>query len=496
MDIRTLEAKTGLPRANIRFYEKEGFITPARKENGYRDYSEEDQKNLQRILLLRRLRFSLDEIRTLQSEDQNLEEVLSGKIRELEAEQRSLQAAAEVCRRLQLEKLRYSELEPSRFLMMLDRETERLSQPAKSSIHTEEYVQARDIVRMEPHPWKRLFARLLDEQFYNTVISAIFMLGFSSMMKGFFWDLLTWGLLLGCTVVLEPLFIACFATTPGKWFLGIRIYHEDGRRLTYKEAQGRTIEVLSHGMCWNLPAVSLWWMIRRFKEYNAGEPLSWDSQVEYVVLEPRKYRNIAGAVCWAASMAMLVIFVLHAQLPSNRGAISMFEFSQNYNEYAKDQGWDGQSMDAEGQFIERQGVHVINLGPTASYEYTEENGVLKEVTLIMECTEGNLVGVQTEQVHAAVAFLGAQKGVLWKGGVTDILKEYENAYNKAISYPHLEWLDDEKYHNVTSYSYEYGNVSIQFEYDVEGYYYGGDWWFPYEDAENPYFKAVMTMTVQ
>ena len=42
MDIRTLEMKTGLARANIRFYEKEGLIAPKRKENGYRDYAESE----------------------------------------------------------------------------------------------------------------------------------------------------------------------------------------------------------------------------------------------------------------------------------------------------------------------------------------------------------------------------------------------------------------------------------------------------------------------
>ena len=35
MLIRELEQNTGLERATIRYYEKEGFITPNREENGY-----------------------------------------------------------------------------------------------------------------------------------------------------------------------------------------------------------------------------------------------------------------------------------------------------------------------------------------------------------------------------------------------------------------------------------------------------------------------------
>ena len=41
MTIKEVEEQTGLTRSNIRFYEKEKPIEPARNDkNGYRDYSE------------------------------------------------------------------------------------------------------------------------------------------------------------------------------------------------------------------------------------------------------------------------------------------------------------------------------------------------------------------------------------------------------------------------------------------------------------------------
>ena len=67
MNIKEIEERSGLTRANIRYYEQEGLIAPARRENKYRDYSEEDLETLLRIALLRNLGFSLDEIRRLQS---------------------------------------------------------------------------------------------------------------------------------------------------------------------------------------------------------------------------------------------------------------------------------------------------------------------------------------------------------------------------------------------------------------------------------------------
>ena len=40
MNIKEIEERSGLTRANIRYYEQEGLIAPVRRENKYRDYSE------------------------------------------------------------------------------------------------------------------------------------------------------------------------------------------------------------------------------------------------------------------------------------------------------------------------------------------------------------------------------------------------------------------------------------------------------------------------
>ena len=53
MTIKELEKRSGLPRTAIRFYEQQGLITPERRENNYRDYSEEDARTLEKVKLLR-----------------------------------------------------------------------------------------------------------------------------------------------------------------------------------------------------------------------------------------------------------------------------------------------------------------------------------------------------------------------------------------------------------------------------------------------------------
>ena len=65
MTSKEMEARSGVPRANIRYYEAEGLLAPARSGNGYRDYSEEDLRTLENIISLRRLRVPFLSLRPL-----------------------------------------------------------------------------------------------------------------------------------------------------------------------------------------------------------------------------------------------------------------------------------------------------------------------------------------------------------------------------------------------------------------------------------------------
>ena len=68
MTIKEVETLSGLPRANIRYYESEGLIAPKRAENGYREYSQADIDVLLRVKLLRALGLRIDTIKSLAEE--------------------------------------------------------------------------------------------------------------------------------------------------------------------------------------------------------------------------------------------------------------------------------------------------------------------------------------------------------------------------------------------------------------------------------------------
>lgn len=58
-----MEDKTGLNRSSIRFYEKKGLISPERnKKNGYREYTNQDMEDIQKIAYLRTLGISIEDI--------------------------------------------------------------------------------------------------------------------------------------------------------------------------------------------------------------------------------------------------------------------------------------------------------------------------------------------------------------------------------------------------------------------------------------------------
>ncbi|MEY8882424.1 Cu(I)-responsive transcriptional regulator [Donghicola sp. XS_ASV15] len=65
MNIKDVSARTNLPAKTIRYYEDIGLITPARSENGYRRFSENDLHKLAFVGRARHLGFSIEDCRNL-----------------------------------------------------------------------------------------------------------------------------------------------------------------------------------------------------------------------------------------------------------------------------------------------------------------------------------------------------------------------------------------------------------------------------------------------
>ena len=101
MTIKDVENKVGITKANIRYYENEGLISPKRNDtNNYREYSEQDIEQLERIKVLRVLGVPISDIRELKDGKLNLDAVMENRLKLLHEEEQNLEAVRRVCENL------------------------------------------------------------------------------------------------------------------------------------------------------------------------------------------------------------------------------------------------------------------------------------------------------------------------------------------------------------------------------------------------------------
>lgn len=129
MKINEVEERVGITKRNIRFYEKEGLLTPQRNsDNGYRDYGEEEVEVLRKIKLLRKLDVPLEEIRRLQHGSLTLDDVLRRHVIQLRREEHNLATMGALCQRLAdaqawLAEMEQMEQEGTRFMNIRKNDT-------------------------------------------------------------------------------------------------------------------------------------------------------------------------------------------------------------------------------------------------------------------------------------------------------------------------------------------------------------------------------------
>ena len=121
MKINEVERLVGITKGNIRFYEKEGLLSPGRNsENGYREYEARDVEQLRQIKLLRKLGVPLEEIRQMQAGRITVADGMRRHLVTLEREQRSLEQSMELCRKLKDREERLENLDAAGLLEQME----------------------------------------------------------------------------------------------------------------------------------------------------------------------------------------------------------------------------------------------------------------------------------------------------------------------------------------------------------------------------------------
>ena len=421
MTIKEIEDRSGMTRANVRFYESEGLLHPDRKENGYRDYSDADLETLLRIRLLRALGVPLDDIRALQAGNAALPDTLSRQLDALLAEQKSVERSQEVCREMLNDGAQYPTLDAPRYLDALERET-----PAA--------VPTEDKLPRVRAPFRRFFARSLDEALCTALwITFLLALNVNPSTGGAamrFTHALMGSLI---QLALEPLFLSKFGTTPGKWILGLSVTDVDGNRLNFGAAASRYLRVWLYGSALDIPGLNLYRLYKSYSACDKGEVLPWETDSVLLLRDEAPWRTWAYVGARLAIVGMLALSLLLTLLPKHRGDITVAEFCENYNTLVdfldRDQFF---RLDAQKGWVARplDGVYV-SIGSTVRPPLTfiEDNGVLTGIRFeeSVQNSESVPASCNAEMQYLLMTFTGSQKGALWR------LSEIRDAVNTIAS---------------------------------------------------------------
>lgn len=125
MTIKEVEQELGIPRASIRFYEKERLIEPKREENGYREYDEKDVATLRKVIIFRKIGLPVSEIEEILDGAKPLSEALGENIVKLQEQLAELNGAIELSKTIQKAGVDISEFDENFYWEEMNREEER-----------------------------------------------------------------------------------------------------------------------------------------------------------------------------------------------------------------------------------------------------------------------------------------------------------------------------------------------------------------------------------
>ena len=452
MNIAEAERRTGLSRANIRFYEKEGLLTPTRGENGYRDYTEDNVQTLRKIMLLRRLRLSVPDIRAIESGEKALPEAAAGQLDVLQGDIRESEQAYAMCRAICEDRAEWNGLDVDRY---------------QSIVLPADDPREKDRIPPAGCPWRRFFARNVDAGLYGLLWSMLSQWVFRINPDNFiqFMAVLAWstacvyaGWLL--TFVFEPVMLHYWGTTPGKWIFGLSVRDEDGSKLSIRTAYARLWGVFGYGNCYALPFFDWYY---NYKCYRAckEEELPWDLENGCSIVvrerEVRWYRVALYLLVLVLRAAAGYGIDLHAKLPPNRGELTLEQFVENCNDYLKynenlppyvtaDGTWDA-DMPTGGWTCALAAFADVSVE-------TDEDGYVQSVTITADSQDGSLGSTERRTIFYAFAASYEKWSRLHADTMSDFIKDgwdYDAPDTKNVKEANLGGLK-------LRYEYEYSNT--------------------------------------
>lgn len=400
MTIKEMEELLDMPRANIRYYEQQGLLSPVRAENGYREYSTEDLQTLERIRLLRGLGVSIEEIRDIRAGRVSMRETLSQKAGAYRRSKSEIETANEICEALRKEGADFDTLDAKKYASGAWRAQ---AKPVAAPLESLSY---------KAYPWRRFFARMLDLSLCTAVweilLAVALRVNLTALSGRVGWRILDTAAAFLLMLLLEPVFLRFFGATPGKWIFGIRVAGYKGERLSIREGRSRAWSAIWSGLGACIPIYS--W-VRLWKSYRIttdGQDTPWESESLLTVSDTKAWRGIAYAFAYAVPVAMLLLAINLSMLPPHASVKSVADFADNYNHYAEYYEIGSARLTETGEWTteETPGNGVVialsSLLDMPKFTYRLENGELAEVEFRIEQRKADKNDLSPEALMAMI----------------------------------------------------------------------------------------------
>lgn len=272
------------------------------------------------------------------------------------------------------------------------------------------------------YAWRRYWARGLDLFFYGLlwylIAGPVFHINL--MQEGIAITLFNLIMQLILTILIEPLLLNRFGTTPGKAVFGIRVVQENGERLTVSQGFSRTLGVIVKGMGLSIPIYGIY---KQYKSYDRCADCRiqpWDEGISYTIKDTRWYRWLVFAAAHVLIFCGLIAVILVGQIPPDRGNLTVSDFAENFNYLADYYGFHmgGKYLDVNGRWqdeVTADGNYTVELLAidVPEFVYEVEDGYVTGISFLVEerGLEEAVSTLDTQMTLAVLAYAGAQKGV-------------------------------------------------------------------------------------
>lgn len=456
MQIQELEIRTGMDRATIRFYEKEGLVVPERQANGYRSYSACDFQLLMKIKLLRQLGVSLTSIKELQQGSAEFSAVLAEQIKFLEQRIQQDNRAKTICQEMQENGVEFQSLDSSYYLKRLQS-----SETGQEKPYQEE-------LEVEVHPVRRYIARLLDKLLVVAIMEFIFVVLFRIRPFSDILFTVVQYLAYFTAVPIEAVLLHYFGTTPGKLVMGIRIENVNGGKLDFWSALYRSFGVLKDGCGFYIPGWELWKLYKSYNTASVGVRNLWDEDSEIIYTDWKPVQKVAVGMLVGIITVLFWVNITDVIMPSNRKEnITLKEFVENFRDYEKMFEFENTYyLTQEGSWEKNagDGVEIIIHGDLEHvrkpFEYTYQNGYLQSVRFQDEWDDAGFMDlIPSYCISAMYAVVGSRPDVTYHN-----LSQMEEMLNTNF----YDELIGKSQEGIYSDSFQIADVRFSFNAVIEG----------------------------